>query len=91
MAMELMNPCGTFGREDKPLAARPAFSEDTVVGLFSNLKANANRFLDDIERLLTTQHGVREFVHFEKFASQPANFTHEFLNRCHVAVAAFGD
>ena len=91
MASELMNPCGIVQHDDGPLAARRPVTAKTVVGLFSNQKANADLFLDNIERLLARRYRGIEFIRFAKFASMPADFTDAFLNRCHVVAAAFGD
>jgi hypothetical protein len=77
--------------EAAPLAPRPGLGKGTVVGLFSNLKQNANQFLDDVQRELDRRYAGLEFVRFEKIASRPADFTGDFLDRCDVAVAAFGD
>ena len=91
MPTELMNPCGLYARFDKPLATRRALSEIGTVGLFSNMKQNADLFLDNVERILRSRYEQLEFVRFRKNSSVPANFTHEFLNRCHAVVAAFAD
>jgi hypothetical protein len=91
MPTELMNPCGLYARFDKPLAKRRALSEIGTVGLFSNMKQNADLFLDNVERILRSRYKHLEFVRFRKNSSVPANFTHEFLNRCHAVVAAFAD
>jgi len=91
MATELMNPCGVYPRFDKPLAKRRKLSDIRTVGLFGNMKQNADKFLDNVERLLGARYKNLEFVRFTKNSSVPANFTHEFLNRCHAVVAAFAD
>jgi len=91
MASELMNPCGVFMIEATPLAARPGLGKGTVVGLFSNLKQNANQFLTDVEKELARRYDGLEFIRFEMIASRPADFTGDFLDRCDVAIAAFGD
>ena len=91
MPSELMNPCAVFMVEATPLAPRPGLREGTVVGLFSNLKQNASQFLDDVRKELDQRYDGLEFVRFEKIASRPADFTDDFLERCDVAVAAFGD
>jgi hypothetical protein len=89
--IELMNPCGLYARLDKPLAKRRPLPEIGTVGLFSNMKQNADLFLDNIERILRSRYKQLEFLRFRKNSSVPANFTHEFLNRCHAVVAAFAD
>ena len=91
MPTELMNPCGLYARFDKPLAPRRKLSEVGTVGLFSNMKQNADLFLDNVERILRARRPSLEFVRFRKNSSVPANFTHEFLNRCHAVIAAFAD
>jgi hypothetical protein len=91
MPTELMNPCGLYARLEKPLAKRRPLGEIRTVGLFSNLKHNADLFLDNVERLMRAKYKNLEFIRFQKIASVPANFTNEFLTRCHAVVAAFGD
>ena len=89
--MELVNPCGIFQRDDLPLADRKSLDDIEVVGLFSNLKNNATRFLDDVADELKQRHPHLEFIHQPKYASMPADFDQKWLDRVHVVVAAFGD
>ncbi|MBC8240587.1 MAG: hypothetical protein ISR50_15865 [Alphaproteobacteria bacterium] len=95
MARELMNPCGIFANEDLPLAPRRRIlgsgDETIVIGLHSNQKANADLFLDNIQELLSERFDNVEFLRGQKAASVPAVFSDEFLDRCHVVAAAFGD
>lgn len=91
MASELMNPCGRVDHDDAALAPRAPVDGKTVVGLFSNQKANADAFLENVRDLLAARYDDMEFEWFGKTASVPAVFTHEFLNRCHVVAAAFAD
>jgi hypothetical protein len=91
LAMELVNPCGIFQREDSPLAERKPLDEIKVIGLFSNLKNNATLFLDDVGEELKRKHPHLEFVKFSKYASMPADFDQKWLDRVHAVVAAFGD
>ena len=94
MTRELMNPCGIFAHEDAPLAPRGRSlgdGETIVIGLHSNQKANADLFLDNLQELLAERYGNVEFLRGRKAASVPANFSDEFLNRCHMVAAAFGD
>ncbi len=86
-----MDLCGIVRRVDGPRAARGPVTANTEIGLFSNRKANAELFLDNIETLLARRYRGIEFIRFAKMASVPADFTDEFLNRCHVVAAAFGD
>ncbi len=91
MVRELMNPCGIVASEDVPLASRGIHDGPTVIGLFSNRKANADLFLDNIQILLSDRFDDVEFLRGRKLASVPAEFSDEFLNRCHMVVTAFGD
>ena len=91
MSRELMNPGGVFAHDDTPLAARRPLGSGTVVGLFSNQKANADLFLENMQALLAAKYDGISFIWFRKISSVPADFSDEFLNQCHVAVAAFGD
>ena len=68
MASELMNPCGIVQRFDGPLVARRPATANTVVGLFTNQKANAELFLDNNETLLARRYLGIELIRFAKFA-----------------------
>lgn len=92
MTRELMNPCGIVANEDAPLAPRRQIDgEAVVIGLFSNQKANADLFMDNMEQLLTERFSNVEIMRGYKAASVPADFSAEFLDRCDVVVAGFGD
>jgi len=91
MVRELMNPCGIVANEDRALAPRLPKGGKVVIGSFSNQKANADLFLDNIQELLAARYDDVEFLRGYKAASVPAEFTDEFLNRCHMVAAAFGD
>ncbi len=91
MVRELMNPCGIVANENAPLASRQPLQGKLVIGLFSNQKANADLFLDNIQHLLAERLENVEFLRGSKAASVPADFSDEFLNRCHMVAAAFGD
>jgi len=93
MVRELMNPCGTVANEDAPLAPRRQIDSGgpIVVGLFSNQKANADLFMDNMESLLPERFENVEIMRGFKAASVPAEFSAEFLDRCDVVVAGFGD
>lgn len=91
MAMTLVSPAGRFTHDVQPLAARTAVTDATVVGLFSNQKANADLLMENLKTLLSQKFPAMTFRHFSKMASVPADFTAEFLDQCDVAVAAFAD
>ena len=73
MPTELMNPCGLYTRLDKPLAPRRKLSEIKTLGLFSNIKQNADLYLDNVERLMKARYPNLEFMRFRKNSSVPAN------------------
>ena len=75
MPTELMNPRGIVPHVDTPLAPRRGFEDGMVVGLFSNQKANADRFLENIASLLSADYPGVEFVWQKKMASLPAKFS----------------
>ncbi len=93
MARELMNPCGVVANEDAPLAPRRQIDggEPIVIGLYSNQKANADLFMDNMASLLTKRLANAEIMRGYKAASVPAEFSAEILERCDVVIAGFGD
>ena len=91
MSRELINPCGIYQRDSAPLAPRRPLGEVRTVGLFSNLKANADRYLEEVAKRLKARHPHLEFALFQKIASEPADFSQQWLDRVHAVAAAFGD
>ena len=91
MARELINPCGIYQRNSGALAPRRPLKDVKVVGLFSNLKANADLYLEEISHRLRAQYPHLEFELFQKIASEPADFSQQWLDRVHAVAAAFGD
>ncbi len=91
MARELINPCGIYQRNNGALAPRRPLEDIGVVGLFSNLKANADRYLEEVSHRLKARYPHLEFELFQKIASEPADFSQQWLNRVHAVAAAFGD
>lgn len=91
MSIQLVNPCGAFTHVEIPLAQRPGLKNGTTVGLFYNSKMNAQALLEDIAGLLSKRVDGLRFAHFRKEASEPANFTEDFLATCDVAIAALAD
>jgi hypothetical protein len=91
MTTELMNPCAVFEHDEASIAPRKGIASGTVVGLFSNQKANADLFLDNVHELLDAKYDGLTFLEFKKMASVPAKFTQEFKDGCDVVVAGFGD
>ena len=66
MPTTYINPCGIYARQEKPLAPRRPLSEIRVVGLHSNLKHNADLFLDEVEKRLKARWPHLEFERFRE-------------------------
>ncbi len=91
MVQELINPCGIYQRNSGALASRRPLEDVRVVGLFSNLKANADLYLEEVSHRLKARYPHLEFEFFRKIASEPADFSQQWLDRVHAVAAAFGD
>ncbi len=93
MATETVNPCGIFNPENGDLAPRFGLRAGMTVGLFSNMKNNADLFLDNVSELLSECVEGLEFVRFRKEASEPAPFKENdpFLENSEFVVACFAD
>ena len=80
-----------------PPSARPASAPRTLsgarIGLLDNGKVNVDRFLDHVEDLLRTRHGVADVLRRRKpnmSAPAPAAMLAE-LAACDAVVSAVGD
>ena len=91
MVTTYVNPCGPVAQRDKPLAPRRPLREITTLGLASNLKHNADRFLDALGVALKRRYPQLELLKFQKIASEPAVFDQRWLSRVQAVAAAFGD
>lgn len=91
MVTEYVNPCGVVERRVRSLAPRRALADVRCIGLFSNLKANADLFLEEVGKRLKVRHPHLELALFQKIASEPADFDQRWLSRVHAVAAAFGD
>ena len=56
--MKLINPCGVFEVNGSPLTPREPIIEDSVVGLFTNDKKNADILLSHVKELLEQSVGM---------------------------------
>ena len=92
MTQYLLNPRGTFDREEKSIATRLNSLNGKILGLVDNGKVNADLFLDNIQTLLGKSFNLRKILKVRKFrVGTPAQFTSEFFDECDFAVNAFGD
>ena len=91
MVTTYINPCGAVAQQEKPLAPRQPLGEIRTLGLVSNLKHNADRFLDALGVTLKRRWPQLELLKIQKIASEPAVFDQRWLSRVQAVAAAFGD
>ena len=75
-------------------APRPAALHGLVVGLLSNVKQNAELFLDAVGELLSAEHGTADVVHRKKPGITdpvPAPLLTELTAACDIVVIGVGD
>jgi hypothetical protein len=98
MPYPILDPTGTIAADQqKPRPTRARRRKDlhgATVGLLLNTKQNAEPFLDEVGRLLITQHGakstiVRTKVNFA--APAPEELVKEMAASCDVIVTGIGD
>ena len=67
--IELLAPVGAVTGNAVPLAKRVPTLEGRVVGLLNNSKAGTRPFLDRVEELLRSTHGVSKILRYDKKAA----------------------
>ena len=67
--IELLAPAAAVARNAVPLAKRVPTLEGRVVGLLNNSKAGTRPFLDRVEELLLSAHGVSKILRYDKRAA----------------------
>src|SRR5437899_5081146 len=67
--IELLAPVAAVAGNAVPLAKRVPTLEGRVVGLLNNSKAGTRPFLDRVEELLRSSHGVSEMIGNDKKAA----------------------
>src|SRR5437660_2008940 len=67
--IELLAPVGAVAANAVPLAKRVPTLEGRVVGLLNNSKAATRPFLDRVEELLRSAHGVSRIIRYDKTAA----------------------
>ncbi|NQU15943.1 MAG: hypothetical protein HQ561_17450 [Desulfobacteraceae bacterium] len=92
MTQILLNPRGVSHREENPIATRPDYLDDKVLGLVDNSKTNADVFLDRLQELMIKTYRIKEVLRIRKsVAGTPAPFNDDFFEKCDMVVNAFGD
>jgi hypothetical protein len=93
MPITVLDPTPGASPEPAGMAAPLASLEGARVGLLDNGKFNVARFLDHVEQILRTEHGVREVVRRRKL-NQNAPVTAALLAdlvTCDAVLSAVGD
>jgi len=67
--IELLSPAAAAPDHAVPLAKRGPALEGRVVGLLDNSKSGTRPFLDRVEELLTSRHGVARIIRYDKRAA----------------------
>jgi len=95
MREKLLDPTGASERAvDTTLAPRLRSLRGLTAGLLDNAKPNASVLLSEVGRSLRDEHGVREFVMFQKgYFGTPVeeSLIQQILHRCDFVVAGIGD
>lgn len=79
--------CAGMGRALDTLA-------DKVVGFLDNAKPNFNHLVDELERLLLADYGVKRVVKRRKSSASipaPQEMVHELAGQCDLVIAGSGD
>ena len=93
MSIVVLDPTSTTTSRSVRLAPRLATLAGTRIALLDNGKVNVDRFLDHVERILRTVHGVRDVVRRRKpnmSAPAPDAMLAE-VAACDAVVSAVGD
>src|SRR5947209_20257251 len=67
--IELLAPAAVVAGNAVPLAKRVPTLEGRVVGLLNNSKSGTRPFLDRVEELLQSVHGVSRIIRYDKKAA----------------------
>ena len=67
--IEVLSPAVAAAGHEVPLARRVPALEGRVVGLLDNSKAGTRPFLDRVEELLRSRHGVSRIIRYDKRAA----------------------
>ena len=79
---------------DARMAERPDSLNGKVLGLLDNNKLNANKLLDEIDRLLSQRYEFADVVRLSKpdvSRTCPTDTMEDLVRQCDVVVTAIGD
>ena len=92
--IEVLSPAAATSGNAVPLAARVPTLEGRVVGLLNNSKSGTRPFLDRVEELLRSAHGVSRIIRYDKKAAA-LPVSDEMLEaaarECHVMINGIAD
>ena len=92
--IELLVPAAVSAGNAVPLAKRVPTLEGRVVGLLNNSKSGTRPFLDRVEELLRSAHGVSRIIRYDKKAAA-LPVSDEMLEaaarECHVMINGIAD
>jgi len=92
--IRVLSPIGADPLEALAVPALPRELDGLTVGFLDNTKANFDRLVGDIGRVLRDRHGVKDIVHRRKAnASTPAapELIAELAKTCDVVLAGSAD
>ena len=92
--IELLVPAAAVAGKAVPLAKRVPTLEGRVVGLLNNSKSGTRPFLDRVEELLQSVHGVSKIIRYDKKAAAlpvPDEMLEAAARECDVVINEIAD
>ena len=92
--IELLSPAAVVAENAVPLAKRVPTLEGRVVGLLNNSKSGTRPFLDRVEELLQSEHGVSRIIRYDKKAAAlpaPDEILEAAIRECDVVINGIAD
>ena len=92
--IELLVPAAVVAGNAVPLAKRVPTLEGRVVGLLNNSKSGTRPFLDRVEELLQSGHGVSRIIRYDKKAAAlpaPDEMLEAAARECDVVINGIAD
>jgi hypothetical protein len=92
--IELLAPTAVVTGNAVPLAKRVPTLEGRVVGLLNNSKSGTRPFLDRVEELLQSGHGVSRIIRYDKRAAAlpaPDEMLEAAARECDVVINGIAD
>ena len=92
--IELLVPAAVIAGNAVPLAKRVPTLEGRVVGLLNNSKSGTRPFLDRVEELLQSAHGVSRIIRYDKKTAAfpvPDEMLEAAARECDVVINGIAD